>query len=117
MRGDIAHTFGTLLTPASIALVALGFYLLGSAFAHPLTADSAVLLTASIVLSLGFLLLSYLLRSAVIATNFRHSMQRRGTPPKSSSRADTLPAATHAEEHSTPPASHRLHVDSARYRR
>lgn len=64
-RGDILHTFGTLLATLAMGLVAAGFYLLGSAFLHPVTADSALLLVAALMLSLGFVVLSYLLRSAV----------------------------------------------------
>jgi len=65
VRGDVVHTFGTLLTPCALGCMILGFYLLGSAFKDPLAADSTMLLTASLLLSLGFMLTSYILRSAM----------------------------------------------------
>jgi divalent metal cation (Fe/Co/Zn/Cd) transporter len=73
-RGDAVHTFGSLLMPLALALVALGFYLLGSAVANPLSANSASMMVASIILALGFVLLSYLLRTAM------NSNRRTRTP-------------------------------------
>lgn len=117
VRGDAAHTFGTLLTPLAVALVALGFYLLGSAFSHPLTADSGVLLTASIVLALGFVLLSYLLRSAMTAASSPHSAPSRRNTAGNSPRERAGPTTTYTEEPAAPLSFHRVYVDSARIRR
>jgi hypothetical protein len=117
IRGGVAHTFGTLLAPLAISLVSLGFYLLASAVAHPLTADSVSLIVASIILALGFLLLSYLLRTAVVS---RH-LARTGRPRGHNLFADpsAIPPSDVAQSPHAPATLpfHRSYVDSARIRR
>lgn len=59
------RSFSTLLAFLAAGFLAPGFYLLVSAFLQPLAADSASLVAAALLLSLGFVILSYLLRSVV----------------------------------------------------
>jgi len=116
LRGDVVHTFGTLLTPLAIALVALGFYLLGNAVANPLSSNAASLLFASIILALGFVLLSYLLRTAM-ASHQRPPTERvriRNSYADSPNSTQTIVVAS-AEPGILP--FQRSYVDSARIRR
>jgi hypothetical protein len=117
LRGDVVHTFGTLLTPLAIALVALGFYLLGTAVAEPLTSNAALLLIASIILALGFVLLSYLLRTAMVSHNRPHvrRIRIRTLFEEQPTQSRTVVVAP-AEPHGTLPFQ-RSYVDSARIRR
>jgi len=117
LRGDVVHTFGTLLTPLAIALVALGFYLLGNAVANPLSSNAASLLFASIILALGFVLVSYLLRTAMASHQRPHEKRIRishayGATPEPS---QTI-VVTHAQPSGSLPFQ-RSYVDSARIRR
>jgi len=111
--GDALHTFGTLTAPLAIGLIAVGFYLLGTAFLHPVAADSASLIVAALLLSLGFVLVSYLLRSAM-------SAQARGRVSRPSCLrperfADQPPPQPHpGEKCDIPLPSHRIYVDRAR---
>jgi hypothetical protein len=115
VRGDVMHTFGTLLTPLAIALVALGFYLLGSAFSHPLTTDAGVLIAASFLLSLGFVLLSYLLRSLVTGRPSWRAVRRQPSLNEDLPPPPQIPAFQ--KEPEPPLPFHRIYVDSARVRR
>lgn len=117
VRGDAMHTFGTLLTPLAIALVSLGFYLLGSAFSYPLATDAGVLITASFLLSLGFVLLSYLLRSMVTGKSSRRTARGQPTLHEDLPPPPQMPAFQKEPESEAPLPSHRIYVDSARVRR
>jgi small-conductance mechanosensitive channel len=117
LRGDAVHTFGTLLAPLAIGLVALGFYLLGTAVAEPLSSNAALVLVASILLALGFVLLSYLLRTAMISHRRPHARRMRIRE-----RLEEQPAEAHSivVAPAEPPGKlpfQRSYVDSARIRR
>jgi hypothetical protein len=117
IRGGVVHTFATLLAPLAISLVFLGFYLLGSAVAHPLTADSVSLIVASIILALGFLLLSYLLRTAMASLHLARTERSRGHNLLAEPSA-ILPSGVEQDPHASATlAFHRSYVDSARIRR
>jgi hypothetical protein len=107
------HTFGTLLIPLAFACVSLGFYLLGSELRHPLVADSAMLLTSSILLSLGFLLLSYLLRSSMAGKHAARSLR----PQNGVGEARQKSGEMERRLTEAPQSFHRRYVDSARVRR
>ena len=82
LRADGVHTFGVYLFPMAVVLVAFGFYLLGSAVSEPLSSNSASVLVASIFLSLGFVLLSYLLRTAMSANHRTRTIRFRVRIPQ-----------------------------------
>ena len=111
--GDGLHTFGTLTAPLALGLIAAGFYLLGAAFLHPVAADSASLILAALLLSLGFVLVSYLLRSAMAA-----QVRRCASPPSRlvpESLSDQPPQQPHTgKRQDIPLPSHRTYVDRAR---
>jgi|GEM_PF-2226938 hypothetical protein len=121
LRADALRTFGPLLAPVALGLVALGFYLLGSAVAHPLSANSSQLLSAALILSLGFVLLSYLLRAAVTAAPHRTGTPLRRASPMHSARTQVLPPPGVPPDSDVQPASslpfHRMYVDRARVQR
>lgn len=111
--GDGLHTFGTLTAPLAIGLISAGFYLLGAAFLHPVAADSASLILAALLLSLGFVLVSYLLRSAMSA-----QVRRRVVPPARLA-PETFSARPPQQlrsdkQQDIPLPSHRMYVDRAR---
>lgn len=111
------HTFGALLAPVALLLVAFGFYLLASAFAQPHAADSVLLLAASMILSLGFLLLSYLLRSAMSGEPPRRAAHRRPAQQEDLPVPPPMPAFKKDPQSDPSLAFHRIYVDSARIRR
>lgn len=113
-RGDALHTFGTLLAPLAMGLVAAGFYVLGSAFLHPLTADSASVLVAALALALGFVLLSYLLRSAMASQPSRRAPRVRQSVFKGSPSKMPQPVSSAKTESQMQLPSHRTYVDRAR---
>jgi hypothetical protein len=116
LRGDVVHTFGTLLTPTAIGLVVLGFYLLGSAVAQPLTANSGSVLAASLILALGFVMLSYLLRNAMAA---RHQVdvERVRVPRRRRDAHGPARTVVVAQEPVSSLPFQRGYIDSARIRR
>jgi hypothetical protein len=62
VRGGAARTFGSLVAFIAALLVACGLYLLGDAFAHPITAHDTGVLGAALTIALGSVLFFYLLR-------------------------------------------------------
>lgn len=111
--GDGLHTFGTLTGPLAIGLIAAGFYLLGAAFLHPVAADSASLILGALLLSLGFVLVSYLLRSAMAS-----QVRTRVSPPARlvpETFSDRPPQQLRSDsQQDIPLPSHRMYVDRAR---
>lgn len=67
VQADVPHTFGTLLIPLAIFLVAWGIFLVERAIANPLASDIASVLFGSVVLACGLLLVSYLIRSVRVS--------------------------------------------------
>lgn len=108
------RSFTALLAFLVIGLLAPGFYLLGSAFVHPLEADSASLVAAALLLSLGFVILSYLLRSMLSTEPLRGVPRARSLPQ---SAAGELPQNAGREGEPVPLPSHRIYVDRARVSR
>lgn len=115
LRGDVVHTFGTLLTPFAIALVVLGFYLLGTAVGQPLAANSNSVLAASLILALGFVMMSYLLRNAMALRHQAHVERVRMSGRGREARRPTGTAVV-AQDTASLPLPVR-YVDSARIRR
>jgi hypothetical protein len=105
-----------LLTPMAIGLVVLGFYLLGSAVAQPLTANSGSVLAASLILALGFVMLSYLLRNAMAA---RHQVdvERVRVPRRRRDAHGPARTVVVAQEPVSSLPFQRGYIDSARIRR
>lgn len=116
LRGDVVHTFGTLLTPMAIGLVVLGFYLLGSAVAQPLTANSGSVLAASLILALGFVMLSYLLRNAMAARHQKDVEHVRAPRRRREAPGPARTVVVARESVSSLPFQ-RGYIDSARIRR
>jgi hypothetical protein len=69
----VPHTFGTLLIPLALALVAGGLFLVERPMADPLGAGTESVLLGSVVLASGLLLVAYLLRSVRIAAMAKRS--------------------------------------------
>lgn len=63
VQADVPHTFGTLLIPLALALLAGGIFLVQLPLADPLGAGAESVLLGSVVLASGLLLVAYLLRS------------------------------------------------------
>ena len=78
-RADVPHTFGTLLIPLSVILLAGGGYQLERSIAQPLESDVAAILFGSVVFACGLLLGLYMLRSV-----------HASAPPQSTQRTDEI---------------------------
>jgi hypothetical protein len=62
VRGGLNRTFGSLAGFAALAFLALGIYLLGDAFAHPVDAEAAGVIVAAFAIALAILLLFFLFK-------------------------------------------------------
>jgi hypothetical protein len=62
LRGSLSRTFGSLIGFLAALFLLLGLYLLRDAFEHPLAAESAGVLAASISITIAAILFYYLLR-------------------------------------------------------
>lgn len=62
IRGGLARTFGSLVSFLAVVFLLLGLYLLSDAFAHPLAAQAAGVLTAAFSITLSTILFFFLLR-------------------------------------------------------
>ena len=115
-QADVPHTFGPLLIPLALILVAGGAYQLERTTGDPLQSDAASILFASVTLACGLLLALYLLRSARVAL-----------PPQPGEQADAResvvapparPSAKPLARETLPPRSFHTHyVDGARISR
>jgi hypothetical protein len=72
IRGGLARTFGSLVGFLALLFLLLGFYLLGDAFEHPLSAQDAGVLAAAFSITLAAILLYYLLKP-------RHAQRMRAS--------------------------------------
>jgi len=115
-QADVPHTFGTLLIPLALLLVAGGAYQLERTIARPLESDAASILFGSVTLACGLLLSLYMFRSLRAAAPSQSSEQANPRefafvqpllPPKKSLARETPP----------PQPFHRHYVDEARISR
>src|SRR5260370_18107823 len=61
-RGGLVHTFGSLAGFIVVILLCVGLYILEEAFAHPLDAGAAAIITAAFIIALAAMLLIFLLQ-------------------------------------------------------
>src|SRR5258708_14923927 len=61
-RGDLAHTFGSLAGFVVVSFLCWGIYILEDAFADPLNAGAAAVISAAFIITLAFILLFYLIK-------------------------------------------------------
>ena len=115
-QADVPHTFGTLLIPLSLLLMAGGAYQLERTIASPLESDAAAILFGSVTLACGLLLSLHMFRSLRTAAPTQSSEQANSresafvqpmVPPKKSLARETPP----------PQPFHRHYVDEARISR
>ncbi len=61
-RGGLVHTFGSLAGFIVVTFLCVGLYILEEAFAHPLDAGAAAVITAAFIIALAAMLLIFLLQ-------------------------------------------------------
>ncbi|HLZ10953.1 MAG TPA: hypothetical protein VKP58_00065 [Candidatus Acidoferrum sp.] len=111
VQADVPHTFGTLLIPLALLLVAVGGYQLEKTIAHRLESDVAAILFGSVALACGLLLALYLLRSVRLSASPADEDETRVA------HISRLPAIPLAKEAPPPRPFHRYYVDGARISR
>lgn len=116
VRGGLGRTFGSLAIFLSLTLLALGGYILADAFAHPVDAQAAGLITAAFVIALGLLLLFYLLKPRGSSGDIRR--RRQGYLSKRTSRtsSDDLRTTARGNDSRADLAYQRVYVDHSRIR-
>jgi len=115
-QADVPHTFGPLLIPLALLLMAGGAYQLERTIARPLESDAAAMLFGSVILACGLLLGLYLLRSLRTAAPLQSS--DRANPTKSALAQSMLPPKKSlVREAPAPQPFHRHYVDEARISR
>ena len=62
LRGGLARTFGSLVSFLAALFLGPGLYLLGDALVHPLNAGPVTVLAGALSVTLGVILLFYLLK-------------------------------------------------------
>src|SRR5882672_1693677 len=77
VQADVPHTFGPLLIPFAIQLLAWCGFQLEHSITHPLESDLAPILFGSVVLASGLLLVSYFLRSVRISSSSQAESQTK----------------------------------------
>ena len=115
-QADVPHTFGTLLIPLALLLVAGGAYQLERTIARPLESDVASILFGSVALACGLLLSLYMFRSLRTAAPARPKEQDNS---RKSARTQPIRPAKKSLARETPPPQpfHRHYVDEARISR
>ena len=115
-QADVPHTFGTLLIPLALLLVAGGVYQLERTIARPLESDAASILFGSVALACGLLLSLYMFRSLRTAAPIQSSEQANSE--KYALAEPIRPAKKSlARESPSPQPFHRHYVDEARISR
>jgi hypothetical protein len=61
-RGGLVHTFGSLAGFIVVTFLCVGLYILEEAFAHPLDAGAAAVITAAFIIALAAMLLIFLIQ-------------------------------------------------------
>lgn len=110
VQADVPHTFGTLLIPLALALVAGGLFLVERPLSDPLGAGIESVLLGSVVLASGLLLVAYLLRSIRVSAMAKHKEKNlEVAEPKRL----TIVHRTRSSNTASIPASHfeRVYVD------
>jgi hypothetical protein len=115
-QGDVPHTFGTLLTPLALLLMAAGGYQLDRMIAHPLESDAAAILFGSVELACGLLLGLYLLRAVRISAP-PNAIEQPGETKAAIARPRHQSAILVTKEAPAPRPFHRYYVDGARISR
>src|SRR5258708_18897626 len=62
VRGGLAHTFGSLAGFVVVSFLCWGIYILQDAFANPLNAGGAAIISAAFIIAVGVILLFYLIK-------------------------------------------------------
>lgn len=116
VRGGLGRTFGSLASFLALTLIAGGSYILADAFAHPVDAQAAGLITAAFVIALGLLLLFYLLKPRRTAGAARRRTHRHLSV--NAMRAVARPASQVAasQDPHADLAYQRIYVDHSRIR-
>jgi len=114
VRGGLGRTFGSLASFLALTLIAGGGYILGDAFAHPVDAQAAGLITAAFVIALGLLLLFYLLKPRRAAGTARRRTRRHFSG--NAMRAVAQPMSAPAADSRPNLAYQRIYVDHSRIR-
>ncbi|HXY26024.1 MAG TPA: hypothetical protein VEI73_15310 [Candidatus Acidoferrum sp.] len=116
VRGGLGRTFGSLVIFLALTLLAFGGYILADAFAHPVDAQAAGLITAAFIIALGLLLLFYLLKPRKSAGAVRRRAHRHRSA-KAMMAASRIPSKTTGmDEPQADLAYQRVYVDHSRIR-
>ena len=116
VRGGLGRTFGSLAIFLSLTLLALGGYILADAFAHPVDAQAAGLITAAFVIALGLLLLFYLLKPRGSSGDIRRRRQGYLSKRTNRSSSDDLRITARGNDSRADLAYQRVYVDHSRIR-
>ena len=98
VRGGLAHTFGSLAGFLVVSFLCWGIYILEDAFANPLDAGAAAIISAAFIIAVAVILLFYLIKPG---------MKPRAAPHVRTTRL----AATPARSYFIPPDGAARHSD------
>jgi hypothetical protein len=97
-RGGLAHTFGSLAGFLVVSFLCWGIYILEDAFADPINAGAAAVISAACIIAVGAILLFYLIKPG----RRPHMAVRHGARDS---------AAAAAQPHFIPPNGAAHHAD------
>jgi hypothetical protein len=116
VRGGIVRTFGGLASFLAVTFLCSGIYLLEDAFANPIAAQAAALITGAFIIALATILLYFLLRPRAksgLANSQRPRHDARSASELSSKEA---PTTTHEDDANKDSMYQRFYVDHSRIR-
>ncbi len=90
-RGGLVHTFGSLVGFIVVTFLCVGLYILEEAFAHPLDAGAAAVITAAFIIALAAMLLIFLIQPGKGSVRRTRTASLIPQPPGSGPSRSRLP--------------------------
>jgi hypothetical protein len=115
VRAGLGRTFGSLIAFAALLFLSWGTYLLADAFAHPVDAQAAGLITAAFTISLAALLFFYLFKPRRVAKTDRDQLQEDSPATTTETLSRRAPSVTASQEDLREDLAYqRMYVDHSR---
>lgn len=116
VRGGLARTFGGLATFLVLTFLCSGIYIIEDAFAHPLAAQAAALISGAFAIALATILLFYLIKPGKQPRMIREDHPRHAAVPSERKVLEELSLSVRRDDGDKDLASQRVYVDHSRIR-
>jgi hypothetical protein len=116
VRGGLARTFGSLATFLVVTFFCSGIYILEDAFAHPLAAQAAALISGAFIIALATILLYYLIKPGNEPRVIRQDHPQHAALSSEQEVLEEISLSARRDDSGKDPASQRVYVDHSRIR-